>query len=493
MPRTDVLLGLFLLAGVVAAAVEAEAQRPNVLVLFADDQRADTVGALGNGLIRTPNLDQLARSGISFTSAYCMGSWHGAVCQPSRAMLHTGRTLWRVKPDMAGTETWGETFRAAGYDTFGIGKWHNGGKSFARSFAGGEAIMLGGMSNHFRVPLTPYATVAENKRGKLPAEDGIHSSELFAAAAVRYLERRAQQTAPKSPFFLYVAFTAPHDPRDAPPPYRRTYFPDRPPLPANFLPQHPFDNGELTTRDENLAPWPRTEEIVRDQLAEYYGLITHFDTQVGRVLAALEQSGERENTIIVYAADHGLALGSHGLLGKQSLYEHSMKAPLILVGPGVAKNARREALVYLLDVFPTVCALTGVEAPQSVEGKSLAPVIRGEREGVRHTLFTAYRNCQRAVRDARYKLIRYPLIDHTQLFDLAADPDERRNLAADPAHAATVARMMKELVRRQREFGDKAPLTVAKPRRKEIDLTGKRWKADRWQPKWIREKYFGDR
>ena len=147
------------------------------------------------------------------------------------------------------------------------------------------------------------------------------------------------------------------------------YYQNRPPLPENFLPQHPFDNGILKNiRDENLAPYPRPRELISDQLCEYYGLITHLDEQVGRILTALELSGHADDTIIIYASDHGLALGSHGLLGKQSLYEHSMRSPLILAGPGIPAGRSTAAFTYLFDLFPTICALAGVKPPAGLAG-----------------------------------------------------------------------------------------------------------------------------
>jgi arylsulfatase A-like enzyme len=157
-------------------------------------------------------------------------------------------------------------------------------------------------------------------------------------------------------------------------------------------------------------------------------------------------------------------LGEHGLFGKQNLYEFGgMHVPLVFAGPGIPQG-RSEALVYLLDLFPTFCEFAGAPVPPSVEGKSLVPLIRGRTAKVREYLYTAYRDCQRAVRDDRWKLIRYPLVDQTQLFDLQADPHERNNLAADPAHAAKVAEMTALLRQAQREFGDEFPLTVANPR-----------------------------
>ena len=379
-----------------------------------------------------------------------------------------------------------EALGRAGYVTFGTGKWHNGGASFLKSFQHGESVMLGGMSNHLKVPVQdvkPDGTFTKRRTARK------FSSELFADAAIRFLEKQKQG---ERPFLAYVAFTAPHDPRQPPMSYRQRYYDQRPPLPKNYLEHHPFHTGWMTGRDEQLAAWPRTKADISDQLAEYYGLITHMDDHIGRILAALEQTGRAKNTIIVYAADHGLAVGSHGLLGKQNLYEHSMGCPLVMVGPGIPKG-RTAALTYLLDIMPTLCDLTATPIPAGVEGKSLRPIWAGRARGVRDTLFTTYENVMRAVRDDRWKLIRYPLIDHDQLFDLQEDPDELEDLSDRPEHAARVTRMTRLLGVWQRRVADPHPLRVPSPKPKEIDLRGKSRKPDRHQPKWIVDKYFRNR
>ena len=272
------------------------------------------------------------------------------------------------------------------------------------------------------------------------------------------------------------------------------YYKDRPPLPANFLPQHPFDNGMTKgVRDENLAPYPRTREVISDQLCEYYGLITHLDEQVGRILAALEKSGQAENTVVIYTADHGLAMGSHGLLGKQSLYEHSMRSPLIVAGPGIPAGRSTEAFTYLFDLFPTICALAGVTPPEKVAGEDLRPLWEGEGAQVRDSVFLPFSDLMRSVRDRRWKLIVYPPIDHRQLFDLVADPDEMRDLAALPEHAAQVERLTALMASWQEKVGDKQPLRVETPRPKEVRFDGYIRKPDQWQPDWIVEKYFQGR
>lgn len=439
------------------------AARPNVLLLFSDDQRYDTLAALGNPNIRTPNLDRLTREGLAFTRAYIMGGTQGAVCVPSRAMLMTGRTLFRIKENLQGQTTWPEKFAEAGYTTFITGKWHNGAPALLHVFNQGQAVFLGGMGNPWALRV---ADISPDHKLVNQRTNREHSIQQFADAAIEFLAR--QKGGP--PFLCYVAFNAPHDPRTAPTNYHEYYNAHLPPLPPNFLPQHPFNNGDLTLRDELLAPWPRTPEIVRQHLADYYAYVEFLDAQIGRILAALRANGQAENTIVVFASDNGLAIGSHGLFGKQNVYEHSTHEPLIFAGPGIPQGKRSDAFCYVLDIFPTLGDFCGVPAPEGSEGQSLRPVIRGETDRSRDSIFTAYRHLQRAVRDERWKLIQYTQVNYTQLFDLRNDPHETRNLAAEAQHADEVARLTARLKEWQQQLGDTQPLTTNQPAPLEFDF-----------------------
>jgi arylsulfatase A-like enzyme len=456
---------------------------PNILFLLADDQRADTIAAYGNPNIKTPNLDKLVAEGFSFRRNYCLGAPGGAVCVPSRAMIHTGFPYFKIDMKMKGVKTLGEYLQEIGYKTFATGKWHNGEESFLRSFEEGKAIYFGGMADHTKVPVvdtTPDKKII-NKR---TAEK--FSSECFTDAVINFLDDYQEN----QPFFAYVAFTAPHDPRNPPEKYRDMYYTNPPPLPKNFKSQHPFDNGHMIGRDENLAAWPRDKKVVQEQLCEYYGLITHLDEHIGRILYKLENSKFAKNTIVIYAADHGLAMGSHGLLGKQSVYEHSMGCPLIFSGSGIPKNQSSEAFTYLLDIFATICHLTGVTTPPEIEGKNLQPIWEGKQSTVRETLFLSFKKVQRAIRDDKWKLIRYPEINFSQLFDLKNDPDELYNLAEKTEFQGKIKDLSAKLKEWQSKIGDDLSLTVKNPKPMEIDLSGHERKPDKWQPEWIRKKYF---
>ncbi len=436
----------------------AKGKRPNILFLFTDDQRFDTIRALGNKDIVTPNMDRLVRAGTTFTNAYIMGSMSGAVCMPSRAMLLSGKNLFDLvdkgRTIPAEHPMLPEVLRNAGYVTFGTGKWHNGKEPFARSFTAGANIFFGGMSDHYRVPVHDFDPTGKYPKEKRYRKEGKHSSELFSDAAIEFLHNHWDD----KPFFVYVSYTAPHDPRTVPKKYHDMYDPEKIPLPKNFLAEHPFDNGEMRIRDEKLAAWPRTPEEVRRHIADYYAMITHVDAQIGRVLKALKRTRHAENTIIVFSADNGLAVGQHGLMGKQNLYEHSVHVPLIMSGPGIPKGQKRDALCYVHDIYPTLCDLTGVAIPESVKSKSLVPVIRGPKKKIRDTLFFAYKDIQRSIRDEHYKLILYFVNGKgtAQLFDLERDPWELKNLADDAKYGEHMQRLGDELLRWKDELGDKS-------------------------------------
>ncbi|MFW6189184.1 MAG: sulfatase-like hydrolase/transferase [Planctomycetota bacterium] len=451
------------------------ADRPNIVFFFTDDQRFDTIGALGNERVSTPNMDELVRRGTAFTHAHIPGGTSGAVCMPSRAMLHTGRTLFHIQG--AGQSisddhlTLGEAFHRVGYRTFGAGKWHNGAESYARSFTDGDEIFFGGMADHWNVPAChfdptgryeatrpivdePHRSNEVRQRRCDHVTAGTHSSELIAEAGIEFLRDYDDD----APLLMYLSFLAPHDPRTMPEEFRRMYDPQEVELPPNFMGGHPFDNGELHIRDEMLAGFPRTPRETRRHIAEYYAMISHLDAQIGRVVEQLRAQDLLESTIVVLAGDNGLAVGRHGLFGKQNLYDHSVRVPLVFAGPGVPAGGRSEALVYLHDVLPTLCELSGVKVPQTVEGRSLTGVLRNPGQGVRDALYLAYTDKHRGVRRGGHKLIEYVVDGRhnmTQLFDLREDPWELNNLAADPSHADRLREMRAELTRMRDEWDDR--------------------------------------
>ncbi len=446
-------------------------KKPNILFLFADDQRFDTINAINNPDVITPNLDKLVKRGTTFTHAHIPCGTSGAVCMPSRAMLHTGRTLFHLQSEGQQIPcehiTLGETLKQNGYNAFGTGKWHNGTDSYTRSFSDGKSVFFGGMWDHWNVPACNY-----NKDGIYPTsktcigafssnetcdnhveymEFGRHSTDIFAGRATDFLDSRKEGD---DPFFLYVSFMAPHDPRTMPQKYIDMYDDVKIKLPENFMEEHTFDFGIRSLRDELLAPYPRTEQNTLRHIKEYYAMITHIDEKVGEIMDKLEACGELENTIVVYSGDNGLALGKHGLFGKQNHYEHSIRVPLIFAGPNIPQNEQRDTYVYLLDIYPTLCELTGIEPPKSVEGISMLGAIKDKDVKVRQDLFFAYCDNMRSVKTQSHKLIEYRTegLSKSQLFDLTRDPNELNDIYEDESNGEIVKELKGILARYRDEW-----------------------------------------
>jgi arylsulfatase A-like enzyme len=446
------ILSIILFAFIFPLSVVAQKYAPkakNILIIYSDDHSYHALGAAGNKEISTPNLDKLAKSGLMFTQAHVMGGHQGAVCIPSRAMLLTGRYVNRLPGDgniiPDSIVSLPEVLRKKGYTTYHTGKWHSDKASHSRMFSTGGDIFFGGMhfpkfggQEHPTVSLYDSSGVYRESRKRVSA---IYSTTLYADNAVRFL---SSQTAKTNPFFCYVAFTSPHDPRTPPGKFSSMYNPKKITLPANFLIKHPFDNGDLNVRDEQLLPIPRDPEAIKKDIALYYGMVSEMDAQVGRILEALEKSGLKEHTLIVFAGDNGLAVGQHGLLGKQNLYEHSIRVPMIISGPGVPLNKKTEGFTYLSDITPTIMDYLQVQKPSSIEGRSLLPVIQDPSRKVRSSIYNVYGHWSRSIKtEDGFKLIVYNVdgIETTQLFNLKNDPLEIQDLSKNPAHSEKIPQM----------------------------------------------------
>ena len=444
-------------------ATAANAERPNFLILVSDDQRPDTIAALGNPHIKTPTLDSLVKSGTAFTRAVCANP----ICTPSRAEILSGFSSFqngvgdfggKLKPELV---LWPQAMRAAGYRTWYVGKWHNDGRPIQRGYDATLGLFRGGGGRWAvptfdwnGVPVTGYrGWIFQDDEGNMFPQRGIgltsNISADFADAAIELIKRKSEK-----PFFIHVNFTAPHDPLLMPHGYEGMYDPDKIPLPENFKERHPFDHGNYEGRDERLFNWPRTPEETRNELAVYYAVISHMDAQIGRIIETLKQTGQYENTVVVFASDHGLGVGRHGLRGKQSMYEHTIGVPYILSGPGVPKGKQSAAQCYLRDLYPTTCDLAGIAIPKTVQAKSLKPVLDGKTDKVRDAVYGYFRKFQRMIRTDEWKLIEYPEIQRTQLFHLKSDPHELKNLASDPNYQKITTELRQRLKSWQREQGD---------------------------------------
>lgn len=467
MKKFSVLCSASLAALMLGSCQEKENVKPNLLFILVDDMQSDAIAALGNKDTHTPHIDGLINSGMAFTHTYTNGALCGALSMPSRAMLMTGRGVFEVQSDgmkiPASQVTLPEYLRQNGYRTFATGKWHADHASFARSFSEGENIFFGGMHpyelhGHCEPRLHHFDPTGKYDEKPFVGED--FSSKMFANAAIEFLKTTESDD---TPFMAFVSFTSPHDPRNVLPDYGKKYIPASLSVPDNFLPKHPFDNGELAVRDELVLPAPRTEQQLQKEMSLYYGMVSEVDFQIGRVLDALKETDKLDNTIIVFASDNGLAMGQNGLIGKQSLYDHSVGVPMVIVTPQKEqKKGTSEALCYLYDLYPTLCDLMGFEKPESVTGKSLLPILKGESEQVRKDLFLAYSNQQRGIISGHYKYIIYNVGGKIteQLFDLEKDPGELVNLAEElPEKKQELHALLQKRMEENHDFCDlKNPL-----------------------------------
>jgi choline-sulfatase len=357
----------------------------------------------------------------------------------------------------------------AGYATYFTGKWHI--KADATKAFDVTKDIRAGMPKDtpqgYNRPLAGQPDPWSPSDPKFGGfwEGGKHWSEVVGDNAIEFLGAAKQGT---KPFFMYIAFNAPHDPRQSPKEYVDRYPLDRIAVPKNFLPEYPFKDAigcGPSLRDEKLGPFPRTEHAVKVHRQEYYAIITHMDAQIGRILDALEKTGQADNTWIFFTADHGLAIGHHGLFGKQNMYDHSLRVPFLVAGPGVKAGAKLDAPIYLQDAMATALDLAGVPKPEQVEFHSLFPLLRGEKSpAARDAIYGAYLALQRAVIHDGWKLIAYPKAKTIRLYHLADDPGETRDFAADPAHAERRRALFQRLLAMQKELGDKLDLAVAFPK-----------------------------
>ncbi|MFM1800872.1 MAG: hypothetical protein RJA81_224, partial [Planctomycetota bacterium] len=368
----------------------------------------------------------------------------GAVCLPSRNMLLSGNAYFRWENQSVGNSRKGmfappdgpnfaTSMKKAGFETYHHGK------------RGNTAVPIQATFDHNK-----YLQNDDKER-----RNGEPGKEI-ADAAIEFLQSRSND----KPFFMYLAFGNPHDPRVADKKYMDMIDSSKIKLPANFMPQHPFDNGELKVRDEMLAPHPRPVDVMKQQWHEYYAVQASMDHHIGRIIELLRKNGQFDNTIIIFSADQGIALGSHGLLGKQNLYDHSMKSPLVIAGPGIPKGTSN-ALLYLFDIFPTVCEIVDAPIDQKIDGKSFKSVIDGKSDSHRDALMLAYKDVQRAFVTPNDKLITYPKAKVTQLFNRKTDPQELKNLFDDPDEFDKWKELFRQLEILQDEFGD--PLDIHAP------------------------------
>lgn len=463
--------------------------KPNILFLFADDQMFETIGALEGCPVKTPNLDRLVDQGVRFSHAYNMGSYSAAVCVASRSMLNTGSFLWKAAsyspkanqrdvnspksskeyyvPQTKPEGYWSQYMKEAGYNTYMTGKWHVPGTNAAKLF---DSVL------HVR-PGMPNQSKARYQRKFDPNEEdtwspydstrggfwkgGKHWSEIVGDNAITFIEKSKSSI---DPFFAYVAFNAPHDPRQSPKRFVDIYPVEDIEIPESFIPEYPYNEyagAGRTLRDEKLAPFPRTKYSIQVNRQEYYAIITHMDEQIGRILDALEASGKADNTYIFFTADHGLAVGDHGFVGKQNMYESSMRVPFMMVGPNVPKGKVIDEFIYLQDAMATTLDIAGVEKPNQVDFNSLLPLAVGEsNKGKYEAVYGAYFGSQRMYRTKDYKMIIYPTANAVRLYDMKNDPKEIIDLAENKGqYGDLLKKLFVEYQQLQKKMNDPVDIT----------------------------------
>ncbi|TLX74354.1 DUF4976 domain-containing protein [Labilibacter sediminis] len=460
-------LGLF--------SCKEEVKKPNIIFLFADDQNFNTIHAAGNTEIFTPNLDKMVQDGTYFSHNFNMGGWNGAVCIASRTMINSGRSIWRahqiekqLKTPEISDGLWGNIMKKAGYETYMTGKWHiqNNPQDCFTHTGSIRAGMPKQSDARYSRTFTENDTLWQPYKKEFGGfwDGGKHWTEVLGDEALEFLDDAKEKD---KPFFMYLAFNAPHDPRQSPKEFVDMYPLENIAIPNSYMPLYPYrdsiDSG-IACRDERLAPFPRTKHSVKVNRQEYYAIITHLDQQIGRILAALKATGKMENTYIFYTADHGLACGNHGLIGKQSLFDHSVRAPLIVIGPDIPKNNKVNAEVYLQDIMPSSLELAGVEKPTYVEFSSLLDLAKGKQTNSSYkAIYGCFKNVQRMVRKDGYKLILYPKVPKVLLFDLNNDPEEINDISMIPENETKIKELYAELVELQKEFNDTLDLRKAFP------------------------------
>jgi|TARA_B110000438_G_scaffold294505_1_gene336020 arylsulfatase A-like enzyme len=493
-------INILILFTLIISSCSKEPESPNFIFIYTDDQRFDTVGIIGNDQVKTPNLDKLAQSGAVLSHAYNMGAWHGAICVASRAMIISGKSVWRAKKEVLGplenqpeviSKTWPKLLKNNGYRTYMSGKWHiqlpvekvfdvvsNKRPGMPDDNRGefGKKLKIWKKKSGDLTQLKNFMPpgygrpIDENDNSWRPYDTifggfwqgGKHWSEVLADDAINFIEDSKKY---KDPYFMYLAFNAPHDPRQAPKRFLEMYPLEKISLPPNYSPQHPFwkeIGNEPGVRDEALAPYPRSEYAVKKHIQEYYAVITHLDEQVGKIISHLENQDMLKNTYIIFTSDHGLAVGQHGLIGKQSLYDHSIRVPMIISGPKIKKGSRFDQDIYLQDIVPTTLELANISASNEIDFKSFYNlIINGDDKKIHDGIYGTYGCCpgnyfdfQRMIRKDGYKLMLFPKNKRIELYDLKKDPYEIKNLVDYPDSKSRIKELFEDLILIQKKMGD---------------------------------------
>ena len=522
--------GWFIGSLLLFAAMDTPPAKPNVLLICVDDLKP-VLGCYGDKLVKTPNIDRLASRSMRFDAAYC----NQAVCSPSRNALLTG-----LRPQTLGIYDLGTNFRQGRQNAVTMPQWFKANGYSAQGM--GKIFHVGhGNTNdeaswsvpYFRGKVVDYA-LPENKRelsreeamfdNKSPANlprgaalenadvpDDTYSDGKVAAEAIRRLEAAAKN--PGEPVFLAVGFLKPHLPFCAPRKYWDLYKTDQFQLPAfrrapECAPAYaPTAFGELRNYKDVPDKGEIPEDLQRKLIHGYHAAISYMDAQVGKVLDALDASPLKDNTVIVLWGDHGWHLGDHGMWSKHTNYEQATRIPLLVKAAGQTKGGASGAMVETVDIYPTLCELAGLKTPEKLDGISFAPLVtgksaQGERDHVTH-VFPRGNRLGRAIRTPTHRFVEWKTIGapadtaEVELYDYAADPLERKNLAREQPE--TVARM-RELLAKQPEArpqvqgkpaqgNDRATLFTRRDQNKDGKLTREEFLANQSDAEQARDRF----
>ncbi len=498
-----------------ALSAPEDRRKPNILYIMTDQQPVSTLGCYGNSVVQTPHLDKLAATGVLFENFYISGF----PCSPSRASIFSG-----LYPCHHGVEqndvlydpkllTLAQVLKPAGYDTSYAGKWHLGGHMYRgtalkdnpndhwywsrkpsedgfrfekaeggqgedapqhgfETWAGGwrdyhrylreagRADLLKKfprVGNHNDAPCAPEG---QHMYSQLPEE--LHMAAFFARETANFIRGRKDSG---RPWCAAMSFYGPHLPVAPPRPWDEMYSLDQVELPANH--RDPLENKPFRQRNNRrcrkLGQW--TDEQFKDYIRRYWGYCSYIDRQIGKVFQALEETGQRDNTVVMFTADHGDMIGAHGFIWKMGYcgYQELFNVPLLVRAPGVTKAGQRTAaLASNIDLFPTLLDLCGIEPPPNLDGRSMRKVLDGSQDSFRDAVFCEWTNSTIAMREGKWKFcLHWAHRDIDELYDLEADPGEMTNLAMDPAYKAQAERMRQRAIEWARDTGHEYSQVIA--------------------------------
>ncbi|PQO46760.1 sulfatase [Blastopirellula marina] len=459
------LVALLALLTLSAVAQAAEKPKLNVLFIAADDMNCD-LGVYGDKLVHTPNLDRLAKLGVRFDNAYCQQP----LCGPSRASLMTGlrpdtldmhtlaHELRKKNPDVV---TLGQMFRNNGYFTARAGKiFHYGNPSQIGTDANDDPATWDERYNPAGIDKKQENKIVRYSKGGLgismawwdpESADEEHTDGMVATKIVELIDSHKDE-----PFFLAAGFFNPHCPYVAPKKYFDLYPLDKITVPNLEEAKADLADVPQMAIQRDLKGWPYyfdgiTEDQARKCKQAYYASISFVDAQVGRLLDALEKNDLMDNTVIVFWSDHGYFLGEKGLWYKRKAFERSARMPLIIAAPGLAAGADTNKPVELVDLYPTLADLCGLEPPQNLEGRSLRPLLTNPADAKwdKPAVTQVWHSPQAwgySIRTERWRYTEWlEGKAGRELYDHADDSGEVHNLADDPAHAPTVAELSARL------------------------------------------------